>query len=198
MSELEVQIRFFRQRGAVFVSTKQVADALITHKSLPANAVCLTFADNYEGFYRFAFPILKREKIPATQFVHTGYVGSSVGRPKMTWEQLKEIDRSGLVTIASQTVSHPENLCALSDAQVLKEFRDSKASLEKRLGHSVDQLAYPNGKFDHRIAKLARAAGYRIAYTEECHPAESAKDIYQVARYVHTKYAKAWLDKKSK
>lgn len=192
VDEFTAQIAWFRKRKAVFVSTQDIYDSLTHKKVLPKNAICITFADNYLGFYRYAWPILKREKIPVTQFVHTGFVGSKTGRPKMNWNQLVELDRSGLVAIASQTVSHPANLAAMPDDKILSEFLVSKKTLEQKLGHPVWQLAYPNGKYDSRVAKLARQAQYKVAFTEDCQPAEMAKNLYMVPRYVHTKYREAW------
>ncbi len=190
--EFSDQISWFKKRHAVFVSTAAVYKSLMAKKPLPANAVCITFADNYLGFYRYAWPILMREHIQVTQFVHTGFVGSKVGRPKLTWGQLVELDRTGLVTIASQTVTHPADLTRMSSPQVLAEFTNSKHQLEAKLGHQVVELAYPNGKFDARISAIAKQAGYLVAYTEGCQPAEKAKDLFEIPRYVHTRYREAW------
>lgn len=194
VQEFKDQIAWLKKQGAVFISTEQVYQALSRRKPLPAKAICITFADNYQGFYRYAWPILQKEKIPTTQFVHTGFVGATNGRPKMTWSQLIELDRSGLVTIASQTVSHPVDLTRMKDTEILSEFTKSRTSLSLKLGHAVKDLAYPNGKFDSRVAELARKAGYRMAFTEDCKAAESAQSLLMVPRYVHTKYRKAWKD----
>lgn len=192
--ELEDQLDFFQKRGASFVSIAQVEAQVRQGRRLPKNAVAITFADNYEGFYRYALPILRRRKIPVTMFVHTDFVGNRNGRPKMTWEQLKELDREGLVTIASQTRSHPADLRTLSDAQLEKEFRGSKEVLERQLGHEVPYLAYPNGKYNFRVAKAAEAAGYRLAFTEALKPINQAPNRFMIPRYVHTKYKRAWSD----
>ena len=195
VSEFKGQIKWLRHRGAKFVSSNDVIDSIVSHHPLPKNAICICFADYYEGFYTYAWPILKQEGIPITQFVHTGYVGSKVGRPKMNWSQLVDLDRSGLVTIASQTVTHPADLTKMSSAAVLAEFTRSRKMLATKLGHDVVQLAYPNGKYDSRVSALARQAGYRAAFTEECQPAESAKSYFEIPRYVHTKYREAWWSK---
>lgn len=195
VQEFRDQIAWLRKRGAVFVSTHDIYEALEHRRTLPTKAICITFADNYEGFYKYAWPILRKEKIPVTQFVHTGFVGSKVGRPKMTWAQLKELSQSGLVSVASQTVSHPADLTTMSDEAVTKEFTKSRESIAAHIGHPTSELAYPNGKYDARVAALASATGYRIAFTEDCRPAETAKGLFTVPRYVHTKYRQAWADK---
>jgi peptidoglycan/xylan/chitin deacetylase (PgdA/CDA1 family) len=198
VSEFKEQIGWLKKKGAVFVSSTDVHLSYILRKPLPKNAICITFADNYQGFYRYAWPILKAAKIPVTQFVHTGFVGSKIGRPKMTWNQLIELDRTGLVTIASQTVTHPADLTKMSDQEVLSEFTKSRSLLESKLGHRVLELAYPNGKYDARISALAKKAGYAAAFTEDCEPAEKGRNQYEIPRYVHTKYKRAWETKVSK
>lgn len=194
-AELESQIKFFKSRGATFVSLETVYQHLKNRKPIPERAVAVTFADNYEGFLRFAWPILKRERVPVTMFVHTGFVGNRNNRPKMSWAQLRELSKDPLFRASSQTVSHPADLRTLTDAQIRKEFSVSKQSLDKNLpGSQSDILAYPNGKFDARVARIAREAGYRMAFTEAQRPAQLGPDLWRVPRYVHTKYREAWRD----
>jgi peptidoglycan/xylan/chitin deacetylase (PgdA/CDA1 family) len=191
--EFEDQIQWLKNKKAVFISLDQLVSALESNSKLPKNAICITFADNYQGFYKFAWPILKRERIHVAQFVHTDFIGNLTGRPKMTWKQLKELQTSGLVTIGSQTLSHPADLTRLSNAAIQKEFKDSKLRLEKFLGTNIQYLAYPNGKYNRRVSLLAKESGYRAAFTEQLLPAESHPNLWEIPRYVHTKYELAWL-----
>ncbi len=192
--ELRDQLDWLTTRGAHFISIQQLHSHLTTGSGLPKHPVLITFADNYLGFYERALPILRERKIPITMFVHTDFVGSKVGRPKMSWNQLRELDREGLVTIASQTRSHPADLRKLSPERLREELVGSKAALEKHLGHPIPFLAYPNGKFDARVAKAASHAGYLMGFTEEQRPAELSPSVFEVARYVHTKFNRAWQD----
>jgi peptidoglycan/xylan/chitin deacetylase (PgdA/CDA1 family) len=190
-AEFRSQLDFFQRHHAHFLTLKDIEQALKTGKNLPPHAIALTFADNYEGFWRYAYPILKARRIPCAMFVHTGYVGDQHGRPKMTWTQLRQLDREGLVTIASQTVTHPADLRDLTNDQLTQEFRDSKAKLEQELGHEIPYLAYPNGKFNAEVATQARSAGYRLAFTEVTQPLERSPDPWRINRYVHTKWKSA-------
>jgi peptidoglycan/xylan/chitin deacetylase (PgdA/CDA1 family) len=189
--ELENQLRTMERDHVHFITLDQLYGYLSQGTKLPSKPVCITFADSYEGYYQYALPILRKHRVPSAQFVHTGFVGSPIGRPKLTWAQLKEIDRAGDVTVASQTVSHPLDLRNLTDVQLVHEMRDSKASLERHLGHPVRFLAYPNGKFDTRSEGAARAAGYVMACSEVTRPANLSPNIYAVNRYVHTKWQSA-------
>jgi peptidoglycan/xylan/chitin deacetylase (PgdA/CDA1 family) len=191
--EFEEQLDWLSKRGAHFVTLAAVYDHLTKGSTLPANPVCLTFADNYLGFYVRALPILRLRHIPAVMFVHTGFVGSPVGRPKMDWAQLRELDREGLITIGSQTVTH-RSLTTLDPRTVALELTGSRRALESHLGHPVLFLAYPNGAFNEGAEEAAQAAGYVMACAERLTPAEFSPSIFAVSRYVHTKYRQGWTD----
>jgi len=192
VSEFKEILDWLRARKAAFISLDQLYRHLTRGEPLPKNAVAITFADNYRGFYSLALPILRQRHIPTAMFVHTGFVGSTVGRPKMTWDELKELDREGLVTVASQTVTHPPDLRTLSAARQSKEMTESKRELERQLGHPARYLAYPNGKFNATSMKAAREAGYAMAFSEELAEAERSPSILAINRYVHTKWRQAF------
>jgi peptidoglycan/xylan/chitin deacetylase (PgdA/CDA1 family) len=192
--EFRAQMDELRRNGAAFVSTRQVESFLASGAPLPPRAVAVTFADNYRGFLMHAWPILRNRGIPVTMFVHTGYVGSRVGRPKMTWAELTQLHRQGVI-VASQTVSHPADLTKLSDADLRKEFRGAMDTLTQRIDpYGAHRLAYPNGKFDRRTIMFAKEAGVQFAYTEECQPVTARSLPLAIPRYVHTKVRQAWRD----
>ncbi|MDX2064797.1 MAG: polysaccharide deacetylase family protein [Fimbriimonadaceae bacterium] len=192
--EFRTQVEDLRRRGANFISTRQLEAFLDSGKPLPPRAVAITFADNYRGFLLHAWPILRNRGIPVTMFVHTGYVGSRVGRPKMHWTELGELHRQGVI-VASQTVSHPADLTRLNDADLRKEFGASMRVLSDRIDpYGGHRLAYPNGKFDRRTITMAKQVGYQFAYTEVCEPVTRRTERLAIPRYVHTKYRQAWRD----
>lgn len=192
IDEFEDQMRWLKRQGAVFLSLEELLAGLRGEGELPENGIAITFADNYLGFYRHAVPILRREGIPATLFVHTGFVGSKQGRPKLNWEQLREVDADPLFDVQSQTVSHPPDLRTLSDDDLDREFSDSREVLERELGGARTLLAYPSGKWDERVAQAALRNGYLAAFSEVQEPAERSDSLFSVNRYVHTKYREAW------
>jgi len=192
-AEFKSQIDAMTKAGVQFVSLAQV-EASLKGGKLPPKAVALTFADNYHGFLDYAYPLLKARKIPVAMFVHTGFVGSKVGRPKMSWPEIERLDREGLVTFGSQTVTH-RDLPTLSDAEVDHELRDSKTALERRLRHPVRYFAYPDGAVDDRIEQAVAISGlYVLAFGEVQRPFDRSK--FRVNRYVHTQWRRALRDAK--
>ena len=194
LAEFEAQMKFLHDQGAHVITLEQLRRHLTTGEKLPGNAIALTFDDSYQGVYDLAAPVLARSGYPYAVFVHTDYVGSQKGRPKMTWDELRALDRSGLVTIGSHSRSHPADMGLLTTAQQDEELRGSKTLLEQELGHSVSFISYPNGKADAATFERARLAGYMLGFMEEWGPVEQSPDILALNRYIHIQLPRAWAE----
>lgn len=193
VAEFKEILNYFDEQGAHFLSVKDLHEHLVRGKEVPERSVVLTFDDNYQGFYENAWPILKSRHIPSGMFVHTDFVGNKTGNhPKMSWEQLKELDASGLVEIGGHTCSHPADLKSLPRYEQERELVDSKSILEEKLGHPVPFLAYPVGSADAETVALAKAAGYTMSFTMRSGPAEESPGVLEIQRTIQTKYKQAF------
>ena len=141
--------------------------------------VAVTFDDGFLSVCDHALPVLKKERIPATIFVPTGYLGTAPGWLKkeslaarketvMTPQQIGAIASDPLITIGSHTITHPR-VSELDSETALAELRDSKLELEKITGKKVALFSFPHGAFSHRDLDLARQAGYERVFG--IHPA---------------------------
>jgi peptidoglycan/xylan/chitin deacetylase (PgdA/CDA1 family) len=86
------------------------------------------------------------------------------GDAYLTWDQVRDMDHSGLITIAGHTINH-RNLATLSSQDQRLEIITGKQQLEAQLGHSVRHFAYPYGAYNPTSVALAREAGYITAVT---------------------------------
>jgi len=191
LTEFESQIRWLKSQKAHFATPKEIERLILGVGTVPPRTVLITFADNYRGFYKYALPILTRYQIPSIQFVHSGYVGSPQGRPKMTWTELAECVQKG-VTIGSQTVTH-RPVTELKPAEFLKEMADSQRELRARLSQPIYYFAYPDGKHNFAVESIA-SKYYDLAFAETQVPITPKSNRYAVPRYVHTQWRKAWAD----
>lgn len=191
-AELRAQLELIRDDGGTVISMDDLYKHLTSGRPVPEKSVVLTFDDNYQGVYDVALPILREYQAPFTVFIHTAFVGSKQGRPKMSWDTLKELSKDPLVTLASHTVHHPEDITRLGAEEQAKELNDSKQALESKLGIDVHYLSYPIGKNDEVTRRLTKEAGYRMAVTMESGFAEESPDIWRINRYGHNKLEEAW------
>ncbi|MGE3820796.1 MAG: polysaccharide deacetylase family protein [Isosphaeraceae bacterium] len=83
----------------------------------------------------------------------------------MSWDDARALIRAGH-SVGSHAHSH-RKLSALPEADQRDELTRSKAILETRLGREARTLAYPYGwpgAYDETTQRLAREAGYRVAF----------------------------------
>lgn len=193
--ELKSQFAEIERRHFNVISLEKLYNHLTTGSPLPPRPLVLTFDDTTEGIYRYAFPLLKKHRYPATLFIHTDYVGVTTVKEHCTWDQLQEMQTSRLVSIQSHTRTHPADLRELSDDKLRKELLGSKEIIEKRIGRPVFAFAYTEGNHDARVRRAVVDAGYKIAIDESWGSAGASKDLAQVHRYsIHRRWKQALDD----
>jgi biofilm PGA synthesis lipoprotein PgaB len=184
--ELAAHFQLIHERGLTPVSL----DALVTHLRtglpLPPQPILLTFDDGYAGHYDYVYPLLQKYGYPAAFSIYTQAVGQTVGRPKMTWAQLREMAQNPLITITSHSVTHPADLRLLTDGDLERELTESKRILERELGRPIHYFTYPVGHYDERVKAAVQKAGYVAAFTmrngEEFYAGQS-QDVLSIERF---------------
>jgi peptidoglycan/xylan/chitin deacetylase (PgdA/CDA1 family) len=141
---------------------------------LPRGTTALTFDDGFAGVYRHALPTLASHGVPATVFLVAGTIGDPpqaadwIDAPPpepvqtLTRDQVLEMQDSGF-TFGSHGYSH-QDLTGLSEEECLRELRDSRALLEDVIHRPVTFLAYPRGRHDGQVRRVAERAGYTHAF----------------------------------
>ncbi|HAN46728.1 MAG TPA: polysaccharide deacetylase [Cyanobacteria bacterium UBA8156] len=192
-AEFAEHLRLIQAEGMTPISLERLVNHLRTGAPLPDKPIVLTFDDNYLGQYKYAFPLLKKYGYPAVWSVHTAHVGSPAGKPKATWEQLREMQQSGLIEIASHTVNHIP-FDRLTPDQIRTELVESKRVLEQNLGVPVRYFTYAEGIHDAVSKRLVAEAGYEAALTMSLDPylertANESEDLLAISRYGQSRFA---------
>jgi peptidoglycan/xylan/chitin deacetylase (PgdA/CDA1 family) len=114
---------------------------------LPKKTVVITIDDGYRATYQVAFPILKKYGFPATVYLYSDFVGAA---DAMTWAQMQEMVRSGLIEIQPHSKTHPNltvRLAGETDARyqerVRREVEAPIAAIQDRLSAPSFSYAYP-------------------------------------------------------
>jgi poly-beta-1,6-N-acetyl-D-glucosamine N-deacetylase len=163
--EFEAALQSIQKQGLTPISVDQLLTHLRTGLPLPEKPILLTFDDGYAGQYEFVYPLLKKYQYPGVFSIYTDKLDKKLGRPGITWEQLKEMAADPLVTISAHSVTHPKDVSQLPDDKLQYEVRQSKKILEERLGVEIHVFTYPEGNYDARVTKFIEAAGYWGAFT---------------------------------
>ncbi|MDR3600041.1 MAG: polysaccharide deacetylase family protein [Desulfosporosinus sp.] len=175
--QFEKEIAYLSQHGYHSVTLNQLYNYFYGNGQLPEKPIVVTFDDGYKDNYTNAFPILKKYNFTATVFVITSNVGHS---NNLSWSQLQELTQNGWL-VESHTVSHYD-LTKLDSKKLAQELNDSKTNIEKQLGTTVDFFAYPSGRFNAKVERAVKGAGYRMAFTTQRGWADRAMDPLAIHR----------------
>jgi biofilm PGA synthesis lipoprotein PgaB len=216
------QLDFFKASGYQLISIKDLEEAAQGRKVLPEKAILLTFDDAYVSFYDYVYPALKLYNYPAVLSVVTSWMeGKTPGIYKkkkfMTWDQVREVADSGLVTIASHSdnlhryvdenpqgniegspytfIYDPKTKKYETDQQFRQRIHDDLAKsltiFNQRLGRKPHVLTWPYGDYNDIGVQEARKLGFDICLTLDTGYA-SIRRLDRVNR-VYTGWSLNWV-----
>lgn len=140
------------------VSTRDIEYWVRYKKSLPENALAITFDDGYRDNLKVAFPILQKYHFTATIFVSGNLAANIKNRGNnfklLTRHDLKFLLQHGWL-IESHSYSH-EKLTRIPGDTLEREIEKSGVALEKVLGKKIESIAYPKGRYNANVMLTAQ------------------------------------------
>lgn len=189
-SVFAAHLEYLRANGYTVIPLRQLTDYLAgSAPPPPARSVVITADDGHESVFTDMFPLIRRYRIPLTLFIYPSAISNA--KYAMAWQQLREMQDSGLVDIQSHTYWHPnfkKEKKRLSPETYEKfvhmQLSKSKEVLEQRLGSSVKMLAWPFGLYDEELIDKASQLGYVAGFTLERRSARSSDNVMALPRYL--------------
>jgi peptidoglycan/xylan/chitin deacetylase (PgdA/CDA1 family) len=172
------QMKFLRDHKYNVVTVDEAVAYIGQKKTPPARTVAITMDDGYEDNYKYAYPILKKYRIPVTIFVIVDKIGAD---DFLNWKEIKEMSASGIIDIESHTMSHPF-LTGIDDKKLAEEMALSKRTLEKELGRNIKFICYPMGVYNEHVKSMARQAGYEAGFATKPTRLAPNYDAYEIKR----------------
>lgn len=169
IDQLDAHIAELQSGGYTVWPLPRIVAALKNGQTLPEKTVALSIDDAWMTVYRNAWPRLKAANLPFTLFVVTDETDRG-GAEYMSWDQIRELAASGLVTIGSQGASHP-HMPALTQASVAEDLTRAAQRFQTELGAVPKLFAWPFGEMSNEAEQAVRAAGYDAAFGQHSGPA---------------------------
>lgn len=202
----EEHIRYLKNAGFHPITPETLREFMEGKTDIPDNAVLITFDDGYESFYKLAYPILEKYRVPAINFIIVSMVGKVGAFPHLTWNEMKEMLKSNLIYFGSHTYDshHLVRTGLFSQAPALvghiykplfyresdEEYKSrisgdlwySKYLLEKNLNIEVKDLCFPYGAYNSTVLEIAKELGYEVFYTTNKGINKPGKDKYIIIK----------------
>jgi len=159
------QMAYLSERKYQSITTDQLLHALIAHTPLPEKSVVITFDDGYEDNYTYAYPTLKKYGLIGIFAVPTGLLGTHANTNYyFSWDQLKEMVDSGVITAVNHTQSHYP--VGMGDtAKTSLEIQNSQDQLREHFGSQTTTFVYPYGYYQPWVFPLLVRNGILGAFT---------------------------------
>ena len=207
--KLVALFEFMRGNGWTAVSLDDVDQAARLNRPLPDRAVLITIDDGYRSVYTRVFPLLLVYRMPAVVAVVGSWIQTDVSHKRyISWDEAREMQRSGLVELASHTFDLHHGMIGNPQGNVLpalafrtydpssgyenedqyrfriREDLDKSLALMKReLGKAPRALVWPYGRYTSLAADAARDAGFTFALNLDSEPADASKPMV-IPRYL--------------
>ena len=146
--------------------------------------ILITIDDGFMSFYTEAWPYFKKNKIPFILFVSTAPIGK---KGYMNWDQLKEIEQSGLALIGHHSHTH-EYLIEMSDSNFMKDIEKASKIFKSELGYVPEIFSYPFGEYS-KYMKDYISKNFKIAFGQHSGVIDINKDKFELPRFpINEKY----------
>lgn len=155
----EKQITELMKLGYKPISYEDLVEYKNGNKAIPKWSFLITFDDGYLGVYKYAYEIAKKYNIPMTSFAIDDCVGTS--EAYYTWEQAKEMNDSGVMSIYSHGLTHTEYDKETSEELVI-QIEKAYQNLKDKLADEelLKVFTYPYGLYTNEGREALAQKGY--------------------------------------
>lgn len=180
LDQLDAHIAELKNDKYTVLPVPEILSAIREKRELPDRTVGITVDDAYLSVYTRAWPRLRAAGFPLTLFVATDAIDAGY-KDYMNWDQIRELRDAG-VTIGSQTASHL-HMAANSAARNMADLTRSNAQFTAKLGSRPDLIAYPFGEASTAVQKVARDAGFVMAFGQHSGVLHTTANPFYLPRF---------------
>jgi peptidoglycan/xylan/chitin deacetylase (PgdA/CDA1 family) len=181
--DFKKQIDIVQRSNIKFINPKNFENELRNNKK--QRKILLTIDDGFLSFYKNAWQILKKKKIPFILFVSTREIGSF---NYMSWDQIKEISKEDFVEIGNHSHTH-EYLVDENDVVIKTDIQKSINIFKKELGKNSVFFSYPFGEYSENFKKIIKSLGFKYAFGQHSGVMDETKNLYELPRFpINEKY----------
>lgn len=136
----------------------------------------------YDTLSRALRPRSRREQLDTLGKIGKGIAAPTARELFLNWDQLRELRDGGLIELQTHGHEHlPLN--TRQQNEVIRDLLTHRSVFENHLGQPPTLLAYPYGATSNDAAQLARAAGFRAAFTTRPGVIRREGDRFAIPRF---------------
>ena len=182
MEIFKEQMKIIEDLGYEFYDPKNIINEYNSPKK--NKKILITIDDGFKSFYEEAWPFLKEKEIPFILFVSTEPVGKN---GYMTWEEIKEIDKSKFGYIGHHSHTH-EYLINFSNKDFVNDIEIATKIFKNKLGYIPPIFSYPFGEYSLYMKKYI-SKNFDLGFGQHSGIIDLNKDKFELPRFpINEKY----------
>ena len=182
MNIFDKQMQMIKNLGYDFYDAKLFEEEFDEVKD--EKKILVSIDDGFKSFYEEAWPYLRRNNIPFILFISTQPVGKN---GYMSWDQIREIEKSKLGTIGHHSHTH-EYLIDMTDEDFINDIETASSIFREKLGYVPSIFSYPFGEYS-KFMKDHIASKFTIAFGQHSGVIDLNKDRFELPRFpINEKY----------
>lgn len=180
-SEFESDLKYLSENNYNTITMTQLINYVYSDEELPPNPIILTFDDGLLNTYLNVFPLLKKYNmkivlsiigLSSEKFSNT--VDININYSHVTWDQIKEMDESGLVEIQNHSydmhnIKGGRYGCSQRNDEKLDDYEkyitNDVAMFNEKIKLAIDTIpnafTYPYGKYNENTESIIKKLGFK-------------------------------------
>lgn len=204
----EKDLQYLKEHGYEAVFIEDLLKYVEKGEALPEKPVLITFDDGYYNNYHYAYPLAKQYGMKIVISPVGSYMDASskeedlhVSYSYITWENMKEMEQSGLVEFQNHTYNlhsskgrqGTKRLVSESEEEYKRLLQEDLGAMQNKmedcLGKRPPCFTYPFGAISKGEPEIIRQMGFRCTLTCESRMntiTRDAESLYNLGRYLRT------------
>ena len=181
--QFESDLKFIKNKGYETITSQNLVDYFNGKFELPKKPIMITFDDGYLSFYEYAYPLLQKYNMKSVLSVIGKYSDlysecndRNVNYAHVTWDDIKEMSKSGLVEMAN----HTYDLHTLNDRKgstiksgenddcyktmLASDLKTVQNKLKEVTGTSPIAFTYPFGRVCKQSYSIIEEMGFKVSF----------------------------------
>lgn len=158
---LEQQIKTLKEANYQFITPKELPEALKDKST--THYVILSFDDGNRSFYDQTYPVLKRQNVPAVNYLIAGMLNAP--NYLFGW-QVTEMAKDNLIEFGLHGYTHQE-ATSLTPEEFKKALEQGSEIIEELTGKAPVSYAYPYGRYNESTVATLKESTLKTAMTTE-------------------------------
>jgi peptidoglycan/xylan/chitin deacetylase (PgdA/CDA1 family) len=158
--DFAAEMGWLAHHGYQAVTLMRVYDSWTKGAKLPARPIVISFDDGYLSQFTQAFPVLRMHHWHGVLNMEVNFLH---GTGALVPWRVRTLIHAGW-EVDAHTLTHPD-LTTLDDAELSRQVHGSRVALQRTFHVPVDFFCYPAGRYDARVIRAVKLAGFLGATT---------------------------------